>query len=426
MSETIQKQNYNQTEVGLIPEDWEIYQINDLIELLTDYDANGSFASVAENVNVYDFEKFAWYVRSTDLENNSKLSEVRYVDEDSYKFLKKTALYGGELLFLKRGDIGNVYLFEMKTKYATVAPNLYLLKLNKKSNSRYLYYYFISKTGQLQLKKKNASSTLGALYKDDVKSIKIPLPPTLTEQQTIATSLSDVDELLTSLEQLISKKQAIKQGAMQELLTPKKGWKKSSLIELAENKKSNFDDGDWIESEYITETGVRLIQTGNIGIGRLIEKENKKYISKESFLKLKCKDVLEGDLLVCRLAEPAGRACVMPNIDESKVVTSVDVSIFRGDSKLVNREFLSQFFTTNKWLNMVIERVGGTTHKRISRGSLGKIEFFIPSINEQKAIAQVLSDMDEEIKVLEEKKVKYQKIKEGMMQDLLTGKIRLV
>lgn len=216
--ELMTKQGYKQTEEGLIPQDWQLYQVIDLIELLTDYDANGSFASVAENVKVYDFEKFAWYVRSTDLEKNSKMSDVRYVDEESYKFLKKTALYGGELLFLKRGDIGNVYRFEMKTKYATVAPNLYLLKLNKTSNSTYLYYYFTSNPGQLQLKKKNASSTLGALYKDDVKSIYVPLPPTLTEQKAIATALSDVDGLISSLEKLITKKKAIKQGAMQQLL----------------------------------------------------------------------------------------------------------------------------------------------------------------------------------------------------------------
>src|SRR5690606_32778321 len=98
--------------VHQIPENWTLVKVNDLLELLTDYDANGSFSSVAENVNVFDSKNFAWYVRSTDLEKKSNRNDVRYVDEDSYKFLKKTALYGGELLFLKRGDIGRVYLFK--------------------------------------------------------------------------------------------------------------------------------------------------------------------------------------------------------------------------------------------------------------------------------------------------------------------------
>lgn len=213
--------DYKQSEVGLIPEDWKLYQVNDLIDLLTDYDANGSFASVAENVNVYNNDNYAWYVRSTDLEKKSKLSNVKYVDKESYKFLKKTALYGGELLFLKRGDIGNVYLFQMQTKHATVAPNLYLLKLNKLSNSTYLFNYFKSNSGQLQLKSKNASSTLGALYKDDVKSIYVPLPPTLEEQNAIANALEDMDEELDVLAAKKEKYEHIKQGMMQELLTGK-------------------------------------------------------------------------------------------------------------------------------------------------------------------------------------------------------------
>jgi type I restriction enzyme S subunit len=101
---------------------------------------------------------------------------------------------------------------------------------------------------------------------------------------------------------------------MQELLKPKEGWVETCLFELADGKKNQFDDGDWIESEYITDKGIRLIQTGNIGIGKFLDKESKKYISEESFIKLNCKEVLQGDLLICRLAEPAGRACVMPNI----------------------------------------------------------------------------------------------------------------
>ncbi len=259
-----------------------------------------------------------------------------------------------------------------------------------------------------------------------IEKCPVLVPSDIKEQKSIATALTDVDELITGLEKLISKKKDIKQGAMQQLLTPKENWKKTCLLELADNKKSQFDDGDWVESEHIISQGVRLVQTGNIGVGQFKDNGNKKYISEDSFNKLNCKEVLEGDLLVCRLAEPAGRACIMPNIGEYKVITSVDVSIFRGNPKIVNREFLSQLFTTNNWFQKVIEKVGGTTHKRISRGALGKIEIEIPLIEEQQAIAQILSDMDAEITQLENKKEKYQAIKQGMMQELLTGKTRLL
>jgi type I restriction enzyme S subunit len=80
------REGYKLADIGAIPIDWETYSVRELIELLTDYDANGSFSSVAENVKSYDYEEYAWYVRSTDLENNSSLDRVKYVDEKSYKF----------------------------------------------------------------------------------------------------------------------------------------------------------------------------------------------------------------------------------------------------------------------------------------------------------------------------------------------------
>jgi len=232
--------------------------------------------------------------------------------------------------------------------------------------------------------------------------------------------------LISSLEKLIAKKRNIKQGAMQGLLEPKEGWVVNTIIELADKKKELFDDGDWVESEHITNRGIRLIQTGKIGIGIYLEKDNKKYISEESFFELGCKELRVGDLLICRLAEPAGRACIFPSIGEEKVITSVDVSIFRPSFEKVNRQFLNQIFSTNQWFNAISDLCGGTTHKRISRGALGRIEIQLPKIEEQIRIATILSDVDAEIAALETKLEKYKMIKLGMMQNLLTGKIRLV
>lgn len=206
----------------LQPKDgWEVISLNECLELLTDFEANGSFESVSENVTIYDNENFSWYVRATDLEKNAELNNVKFVDEKAYKFLKKTALYGGEVLITKRGEIGKVYYFQMKTDYATLAPNMYLLKLNNKVIPFYIYCFFRAEIGNKLLKEKNASSTLGALYKDDVKAIQIPLPATLSEQVRIATILSDMDAEIASLEQQLEKYKDIKQGMMQNLLTGK-------------------------------------------------------------------------------------------------------------------------------------------------------------------------------------------------------------
>jgi type I restriction enzyme S subunit len=209
---------YKQTEVGVIPEDWSTASLDSCLDLLTDFEANGSFESVAANVQVVDSENFAWYVRATDLENGSKPEGIRYVTERSYKFLKKTALYGGEVLITKRGEIGKVYLFEKKTAFATLAPNLYLLKLNATVLPKYVFDYFRYGNGNQTLKNINASTTLGALYKNDVKAIIVPLP-SIPEQTAIATVLSDMDTEIAALEARREKTRALKQGMMQELLT---------------------------------------------------------------------------------------------------------------------------------------------------------------------------------------------------------------
>ena len=260
----------------------------------------------------------------------------------------------------------------------------------------------------------------------------VPIPPP-PEQRAIATALSDVDALLECLDRLIAKRRDLKQAAMQQLLTGKTRlpgfsgeWEEKTLFDLAERKKELFDDGDWIESEHITTEGIRLIQTGNIGVGKYVEKEEKKYIYDASFNLLRCKQLMLGDLLICRLADPAGRACVLPDINEERVITSVDVTIFRPPPEVANRLFLSNVFSTPEWFRVVSDRSGGTTHKRISRGALGRLFIKLPSLPEQTAIAEVLTDMDTELAALEQRRDKTRALKQAMMQDLLTGKTRLV
>lgn len=204
------------------------------------------------------------------------------------------------------------------------------------------------------------------------------------------------------------------------------GWNLVSLYELAEKQKAKFDDGDWIEAEHITDRGVRLVQTGNIGVGRFVEKDIKKYIFQSSYEKLKCKQLHIGDLLICRLAEPAGRACVFPDIGEEKVVTSVDVTIFRPEAEKVDRRYLVQYLSTPAWFDAVIEQVGGTTHKRIARSALGNISIPLPvEISEQNLIASALSDVDTLIAGLENLIAKKRDLKQAAMQQLLTGQTRL-
>ena len=252
--------------------------------------------------------------------------------------------------------------------------------------------------------------------------------PKLQEQNRIAEALSDVDIMISSLEKLITKKKAVKQGAMQELLTGKKrlpGFdgdiKYKSLASLC----AVFADGDWIESKDQSNDGIRLIQTGNIGVGEYLDKTDKqRFISTDTFDRLKCLEIFENDVIVSRLPEPAGRACILPYSNKRRI-TAVDCTIIRFAD--YNPILFVAYSQTKQYQDKVDMAMAGSTRQRISRKELGEIPIPVfPTIEEQNALASTFSDMDSEIEALEQKLEKTRQVKQGMMQQLLTGKIRLV
>ena len=411
---------FTNTELGLLPEDWNVRGIRGLLCLLTDFDANGSFDDMANNVSTSDGSGFAWYVRATDLEQGTTLDKVKYVDKKSYNFLKKTALFGGEVLIAKRGDIGKVYLFEMKTQYATLAPNLYLLKLNDEVNAGFLFYYLKSALGQKKLKSINASTSLGAIYKEDVKNLLLPFPQK-SEQTRIAKALSDIDALLVSLDKLISKKMAIKRGMMQQLLTGQKRlhgfnkpWKRTKIGELGELQKGSiypflYPNDDFVEySMPAFDAG----QTANICKGNTMSS---------------ARTTINGKVLLINKLNVRQKRIWLVNADSTNSVCSGEFLPF--ESTECSLEYLRQLLLTDSIVKEWIENSTGTSNsqKRIRPSYMLSYCLFIPSeLSEQIAIANILDDMDAEITELESKKAKYTAIKQGMMQQLLTGKIRLI
>lgn len=145
-----------------------------------------------------------------------------------------------------------------------------------------------------------------------------------------------------------------------------------------------FCDGDWIEVKDQAESGIRLIQTGNIGIGDFINKEEKsRYINEKTFINLNCTEVYPGDILISRLPDPIGRACIMPNIKE-RMITAVDCAIFRP-KEFLDKKFFIAFTLTNLYKSQIQKYETGSTRKRISRKNLGLIQVPIPAIQYQKA-----------------------------------------
>ncbi len=217
LTEGIGHTEFKDSELGRIPQGWELKTLGELVFILTDYTANGSFASLKENVTYFNEPNFAALVRTTDLKKKEFKPE-RFTDKRGYEFLKKSALYGGEILMANVGSIGEVYIVPEVDFPMTLAPNMYLIKYNDNLINTYAYYFMNSSIFINQLLSKIASTTLQAVNKANFKSIKIPLPP-LEEQKKIADILSTVDKKLENLKEKKQSFEELKKGLMQKLLT---------------------------------------------------------------------------------------------------------------------------------------------------------------------------------------------------------------
>jgi len=154
-----------------------------------------------------------------------------------------------------------------------------------------------------------------------------------------------------------------------------------------------FSDGDWVESkDQDPEGDVRLIQLADIGVGEFIDKSNRFMTSKRAD-ELRCSYLKAGDILVARMPDPIGRACIFPE-DMGRCVTVVDICIVRPDSERIDNRWLMHLINSERFRNQIDRHVTGTTRQRISRGNLAGLEIPLPPLPEQKRIAAILDKAD--------------------------------
>ena len=257
--------------------------------------------------------------------------------------------------------------------------------------------------------------------------------PLVAEQKKIAEILSTQDKAIELQGRKIEKLKRFKKGCLEKMF-PRKGqkvpekrfpgftddWEQRKLVSLCEK----FTDGDWIEAKDQSHSGVRLIQTGNVGSGEYIDKpSNKKWISEETFGRLNCEEVFAGDILISRLPEPAGRACIVPNLG-TKMITAVDCTIVRTATK-TNSKYLLQFLSSQSYFDEVNTCLVGGTRQRISRSNLAAFDVPMPEkYEEQKAIGEFLCGIDNLITLHQRKLEEMKKQKKALMQLLLTGIVK--
>lgn len=179
-----------------------------------------------------------------------------------------------------------------------------------------------------------------------------------------------------------------------------------------------FTDGDWIETKDQSSDGIRLVQTGNVKVGCFADRGDKaRYVSEETFKRLNCTEVKEGDILVSRLPEPVGRACIVPNLAE-KLITAVDCTIVRTTTDMLP-EYLNYYMQSPQYFSSVKDKVTGATRQRISRKNLGEINIFFPPPAEQQRIVAKLdaafAEIDRAIEIAEAKEAEIDKLKASLL-----------
>jgi len=406
--------------VNHYPKDWRIVLLS---ELSIEGFQNGLFYEVARKnkgipiINVGDLYKSSPIA-------NDKLELFNATAEE----IKRYQVFNGDLFFTRSSIVPSGIAFcnwyRCSEKKAVVFDShVVRFKTNTDVvNPMYLYLACIRPDARKYFLANAKTATMTTI--DQTVLGRCPIPyPALKEQAAIAEAVSDADSLISSLQKLIEKKKAIKQGAMQELLTGKKRlpgfsgeWSKQQLGDICNIVNggtpstliAEFWNGKilWCTPTDITSCSTKYIYTTESKIT-------------ESGLKASSATLLpKGALLLCSRA----------TIGEVRIAGNT-ICTNQGFKSLVVHQNIS-----NEWLYYMVhvlkfnmlEKAIGSTFLEISKKDLAELDIIVPEFTEQKAIAQVLSDMDSEIELLEKKLAKYQQIKQGMMQELLTGRIRLV
>jgi len=395
-------EGFKQTEVGVIPSDWEVRKLTDIGEIIIGLTYSPS------NVKPYG----TIVLRSSNIQNGKlafKDNVYVVMDLPNRVIVKRNDI----LICVRNGSrqlIGKCALIDEETAGSAFGAFMSVFRSEFAIFAFHQFQYFII---QKQINEV-LGATINQITNKDLASFKIPLPSTKTEQTAIATALNDADQLITQLEQLIAKKRNIKQGAMQTLLKPKEGWGVRKLGEIGE-----CIIGLTYSPKNVSNDGKLVLRSSNIK-GNKIAYDDNVFVNIEVPEKLITK---KGDILICVRNGSRNLIGKCAYIEGRSVGESFGafMSVFRSPYN----DYVFHVFQSNIIKLQIDEQISATINQ-LTNKNLNSFEIPFPKPEEQTQIAQILTDMDTELEALEQKLAKYRMLKQGMMQTLLTGKTRLV
>lgn len=376
-----EKQGYKYTEeFGYIPEDWEVFTLGQIGNVSM---CKRIMKNETKEIGEVPFYKIGTFGCEPDA----------YISHEIFEKYKRKYSYPkiGDILISAAGTIGRTIVFDGRPAYFQDSNIVWLEHNNTKILNKYLYYWY--KTDPWYT---TTGGTIARLYNDNITNTKV-LKPSIKEQEKIAEVLGDIDNLIDKTQQLINKKKDIKIATMQKLLTPKEDWVTKTLGEVCEIKKGSVITANSVEK-------------GNIPViagGKTPAYYNSKYNRTGKTITISASGASAG------------------------YVWFHNYPLFASDCSTISEntnyciEFIYYFLLSKQ--NVIYSSQSGGAQPHIHPSDIEPLQFSFPNdVEKQKEIATILSDMDAEIEALEKELSKYKDLKTGMMQQLLTGKIRLI
>ncbi|MBC8508687.1 MAG: restriction endonuclease subunit S, partial [Chloroflexi bacterium] len=394
------KAGYKQTEVGVIPEDWRVKELKDIADI-----RGGGTPSTAQG-NFWD-GGILWCTPTdiTGLKGHKYLNKTsRTISEQGLKASSAELIPKHSIVMTSRATIGECAINDTPI---TTNQGFKNFIPEKDIDVEFLYYLLLTqKPGFISL---SSGSTFLEIGKNQLKTYLVPLPPTLAEQEAIAAALSDADALIAALEGLIAKKRQIKQGAMQRFFAPQDNWVEKRLGETA-TLKARIGWQGLTTKEYL-DSGEYYLITGTEFKNGFIDWANCHYVAKERFDQDKNIQVQENDVLVTKDGT-IGKVALAKSLEKPATLNS-GVFVIRPINDAFDPVFFYYLLLSDVFTNFLNQLSAGSTINHLYQKDFVNFVYQTPqTVEEQIAIAEILSDMDAEIEMLAAKLSKARQVKQ--------------